>query len=357
MNVYRILDVKGGEAVDALRRFLMAWWGLIGFDALLAPVEAPAAPGIAIRVIEDRRGLEAINPFAPLMPANSAALLHRLVDEKPTQIVGAILRPCELRTFIELQKRQSRQLIPENLVLIGLDCPGTYPVPYYQQLVQARNPQSLCRESLHDAAEGGLRARSIRTACLMCDNPAPRAADLTIGTIGVATDQVLLLISRDETTDTRLCLAEITDGIANEYQASHREALVGAMSDMRAGMRRTLTENLPSAYRFSDLGTFFAWLASCSLCGKCLEACPLYELEFKEVPSGGNEHLSEQALIADLVHLSRWLASCSRCGMCAENCLQQTPFSLLIASLSHRIQQEMGYSPGDPAQALPWTYI
>lgn len=355
MNVYRILEVKDGDTVDALRRFLFAWWGLFRFDALLAPVETTELPGVAIRVVSDRAGLEKVNPFAPLMPVNSAALLDQLVHEKPKQCIGAIMRPCEVRTFIELQKRQTRKREPENLILISVDCSGTYTTPVYQGLIQSRGLKSVMRETLQDATEGGLRARAIRTACLICEHPATRSADLTIGTIGVSTDRVLLLISRDELVDARSYLDQVTDGVATEYQASHREALVGAMTDMRAGMRRTLTENLPGAYRFNDLGSFFGWLASCSLCGKCLEACPLYELEFKRAASRRKDHLRERALLSELVHLSRWLASCSGCGMCAENCLQQVPFSLLISSLGHRIRQEMGYTPGDPARSLPWA--
>ena len=354
MKVYRILEVDDREALGALRRFLHAWWGLVGFDALLAPVETCEIPGIASRVIEDQRELEVVDPFAPLMPINSAGLLNQLIANKPGQIIGALLRPCELRTFFELQKRQTRPAPAERLVLIGVDCPGTYPLDDYQSLVQSRSAQTVRRETMQNAAAGGLRAQPIRTACQMCEKPAPGGVDLTIGTIGVATDQFLLLISNDERTDAVLRLAEITDGMATEYQASHSETLVGAMADMRLGMHRKLTENLPGAYRFDDLGSFFAWLSGCSLCGKCLEACPLYELEFQGVVSRGGG-LREKALLGELVHLGRWLASCSWCGMCAENCLQQVPFSLMISSLSRRIRQEIGYTPGDPAQALPWS--
>lgn len=356
MNVYCILEVRDGDAVATLRYFMSSWWKIFGFDMLLAPVETHDAPGVAVTVIENRAGIQAINPFAPLMPINSAALLSRLVAEKPSWKIGAIMRPCELCTFFELQKRQGWQDYPENLVLIGMDCPGTYPVPEYQQRLQSRTSQVLARESLQDAAAGGLRVQPLRTACLVCEHPAPRAADLTIGTIGVSTDQVLLLVSRDEVRHARLGLDQITDGKATEYQASHRETLVGAMSDMRAGMRRTLIENMPGAYRFNDLGSFFAWLASCNLCGKCLAACPLYELEVKGATSRRRKQPGERALLSELVHLSRWLASCSGCGMCAEDCLQQEPFSLLITSISHRIRQEMSYSPGDPEQTLPWAH-
>jgi len=355
MNVYHTLEVKDDDAVGAWRRFLLSWWELLRFDVLLTPVETTETPGVALRIIKDKAGLAAVNPFAPLMPINSAGLLNQLVMKNPNKSIAAIMRPCELRTFFELRKRQTRHTNPEKLVLIGLDCPGTYSTVEYKKLVRSRSQQEVTRESLKDAACGGLRAQSIRTACLVCECPAPLAADLVIGTIGVPTGQLLLLICRDEATSTRLNIDKIVEGKATEYQASHREALVGAMANQHVGMRKTLTENLPGVYRFDELGSFFAWLAGCSLCGKCLQACPLYDIEFEGVASMHKDHRGERALLSELVHLSRWLASCSGCGMCAQYCLQEVPFSLLIASISHHIRQEMGYTPGDPDQVLPWA--
>jgi NAD-dependent dihydropyrimidine dehydrogenase PreA subunit len=188
---------------------------------------------------------------------------------------------------------------------------------------------------------------------------------VVIGDIGVASDKYLLLIVADEDTDERLAMPAVVDKLATEYQVSRRETVVGAVADARAGVRRTLFEESGSrrsmiaegggTYRFNDLGSILAWFANCSLCGQCLEACPVYEGEFGGMLGLGRSPHTALSPLAALVEISHWLASCGGCGMCAEMCQQDVPLTLLISALSHRIRTEMGYTAGDPTQRLPWT--
>ena len=107
---------------------------------------------------------------------------------------------------------------------------------------------------------------------------------------------------------------------------------------------------------FGDLGIILAWLANCSLCGECLEVCPLCGEEAGWPFSLDRKTETGHTLLTDLVSVSRWLASCSGCGMCEEKCSQGVPVALLIAALSHAIRSEIGYTAGDPAGQLPWAY-
>jgi ferredoxin len=188
----------------------------------------------------------------------------------------------------------------------------------------------------------------------VCDWPAPCGADVTIGTIGVSSEQYLLVIAQDEIVDERLSLKEVTSMNANEYQVSHRETVVGAVADMRSGVRKKLVEDMQGSYRFNDLASVLAWFASCSLCGNCLDACPLYEGEFAGLLGLPDKGRGSKAPLAELVAMSRWLASCAGCGMCEEACSCNVPLTLLISALSHRVRGEMHYRCGDPAQRLPW---
>lgn len=355
MNVNRVIEVRDGDTLNALRQFLDTLWEQNALDFLLAPLESPDRTSVSTQQIVDRRNLERVNPFAPFMASNAARFTSQEIQNNPGKKIAAILRPCELRAFIELQKRKNLPLVRDAVLILGVDCIGTYPLDFFSPENGAKSLVKLTEDILRNAAEGGLRPQRFRTACQVCDWPAPCGADLTIGAIGVSTEKFLLIIAQDEAIDARLGLDLAAPAKASEYQVSHRETVVGAIADMRSGVRKKLVEGVQGEYRFSDLASFLAWFANCSLCGKCLEACPLYEGEFGSLLGLPAKGRAGRAPLAELVAMSRWLASCSGCGMCEQSCTCDVPLTLLISALSHRVRGEMQYRCGDPAQRLPWT--
>ena len=69
----------------------------------------------------------AARPLLPFMPANAGGLLSRLaLKGPPSEPVAAVVRPCELRAFIELVKLNQCSL--DNILLISLTCSGVYPL-------------------------------------------------------------------------------------------------------------------------------------------------------------------------------------------------------------------------------------
>ncbi len=354
MNVNRVIEVRNGDAVSTIRGFLASWWEQYRPDALLAPVEQKDRRGLVLKVIEDPAEIAGVNPFAPVMSGNSASRANQLLQERAGGRLAVILRPCELRAFIELQKRRGSGSRQGIVVVFGIDCLGTFSKADYKRYAEARGPDEVAFEVLRNAAQGGLRPQRFRTACQICDWPAPRGADITIGTIGIASDKQLLLIARDEKVDAGLKMSTMAGDLASEYQVSHRETIVGAIADTHAGVRQSMIEDMKGASRFDDLGSILAWFANCSLCGECLKACPLYEGEFSELINRRGGVQPGRTPLGDVVSLSRWLASCAGCGMCEEECNMHVPLFLLISALSHRIRDKMHYYSGDPAQQLPW---
>jgi formate dehydrogenase subunit beta len=357
MNVNRVLEVRDGSAVDTFRAFLVDWWKHYRPEAMLAPVELAERQGVVVKVIEDPADLASVNPFAPVMTGNSATTASHLVKEGTHARLVVMLRPCELRAFVELQKRDRAFLSKGEVVVIGVDCLGTFSKEDYKRTLESRGAVETTAEVLRNAAEGGLRPQRFRTACQICDWPAPRGADITIGTIGVPTEQYLLVLARDEATDAALGLDRVVKGASSEYLASRRETVVGAIADARAGMRRAMLEEIKGSSRFDDLGSILAWFASCSLCGECMKACPLNDGEVSGLISQRGAAPAAHTPLGDVVSLGRWLASCAGCGMCEEQCNMDVPLFLLISALSHRIREKMRYHSGDPAQQLPWKSI
>lgn len=352
MNVNRIYPLDEADTLSSLRKFLSTWWMAYQPHAIIAPVELEQEHGLAAQVIMDPVELERVNPFAPLMQYNAASQARQFIREHPGERLALVLRPCELRTYFELEKRDPVAPGAAEVVLIGTDCMGTYSKDEYYRRVGEAGLRQVTDEALRNASQGGWKSLPFRTACQVCDWGAPRGADMAIGIIGVESDKHLLVILRNEETDTHLGMGAIAREMASEYQVSHRETVVGAIADTHAGMRRVLLEEMQEKCSFNELGCLLAWFASCKLCGDCLKACPFCQGEsaIRRVERG--EGLLS---LADLVDISRRLTSCSGCGMCEENCSAHIPMALIFSALSHRIRDEIHYRAGDPAQKLPWV--
>jgi len=81
--------------------------------------------GVAYLLISDPGELENAIPFYPLMPANAGKILSRITLKGAADSpVAVVMRPCELRAFIELVKRSQGSL--ENFILISYTCGGVY---------------------------------------------------------------------------------------------------------------------------------------------------------------------------------------------------------------------------------------
>jgi formate dehydrogenase subunit beta len=360
MNVNHILHVQEGNAVSTLQRFLAAWWEQAGLDAMLAPVEMSDRSGVSARVLTQPADLARVNPFAPVMLNNTASMVQGFIEEHPHSHLAVILRPCELRALIELRKRQRVRYHSvagandqESLVLISVDCAGTFSqADYIQHVASHRADAEMIHVELMYGRQDSYVPCEVRQTCQMCDSPGPRGADITIGTIGIEPHGNLLVIARNEEIDARLHLQNVTDGIATEWQVVYREMMVGKLVDKRSEKRAALMRNEPLLAE--EMTTALAMFARCTLCADCLDACPLYDGELTGMLGVGEGHHSGHALLAELVRVSRWLASCSGCGMCQQSCVHGVSLARAVTTLSHRIQRELHYIPGDPSQPLPW---
>ncbi len=361
MKLNHVLRIQDDDAVETLRRFLSAWWMHVELDAMLAPVELPDHGGVAPEVIEHPDELRRVNPFLPMMPANTVPLVDGFIKEHRGGHLAVILRPCELRALIELQKR-NRVQVPQagrnghrNLTIIGVDCPGTFSVPEYaHHMEQHFDDAEMMRMTLAYGSQESYLPYPFRAACQMCDSPAPFGADVTIGSIGVAPQGYLLAIAADEQMDASLRLSDVTDGAASDGEVFQREVTLGKLAEKRSRQKIEMLNKQDQ--HTDDMKNLLAVFARCTLCADCLDACPLYDGELagmlgvKDTPQQRT-----RPLLTELVSVSRWLASCSGCGMCQEVCEHGVSLMPIITTMSHRIQRELHYRPGDPNQRLPWN--
>jgi len=360
MNVNRILHIQDENTLKTVQGFLAAWWGRVDLDAMLAPVELLGHIGVSPQIISKPVDLQNVNPFAPVMLNNTASLIQDFVRDNPTSHLAVLLRPCELRALVELRKRHRvcYQSVAsgndcESLVVISLDCPGTFSqAEYVRHVVGHEADAEMIHVELSYGKQDSYIPYGVRQTCQMCDSPSPLGADILIGTIGIEPQGDLLIIARNEEIDSSLRLQDVTDSIATEYQVACREMMVGKLLDKRVEKRSALMKS--QTLEMEDVTTALAMFARCTLCADCLDACPLYDGELAGMLGVGEGRQNGRSLLSELVRVSRWLASCSGCGMCQESCEHGVSLARAITTLSHRIQGELHYRPGDPSQRLPW---
>jgi formate dehydrogenase subunit beta len=347
----RCIPVENGQPVGALQAFLAACWERWGLAALLAPAAGSDGEPAALRLIRDPAGLAAVDPFVPLMCENAAGALAagaRPNSARPDGRTAVLLRACELRAVVELRKRGRA---PAGVILVGIDCAGTV-VPERDAVAatEARAAQTAAR--LATAAAGRPTPDALRTACRLCEHPAPEGADVAIGFFGVDPAACLLVGARDRDTAARLALDELAPRRAGPGARAHRLAVLAAIAARRGAVRTPLLSGTGSL--LGDPGTLLAQFARCSLCGDCLDACPLYGGELEGLLGAGGTGAAGRSLLAALVDISRWVAGCSGCGLCEQSCPAGIPLTALMIALSRRVDAQLGYTPGDPEQALPW---
>ncbi len=359
MSVYRVLRVRDGEAANRLRDFFNLFWTRVELGAMLAPIQVPGTDEIVSQVIESPEDLALLNPFAPVMQSNAVSMVNEIKKNTFKGPLAVLLRPCELRTLVELRKRRPQLNAPPSFekpngctITIGIDCPGTLVIKEYARQVKALGLERLTRQALASGAEGGFSPALLRMACQLCDWPSPIGADLTIGTFGMLSQQSVLVIAKDESTDSHLGLAIITDGIASGGEISHRESTLKSIHEQRS-MKREYLQAMKNGQPVK-LGSLLAHFSRCTLCADCLDACPLYDGELSGMLGVGTLSQRERPLFAELIAVSRWLASCSGCGMCEEVCEWGIPLTLLFSLLSRTLDKELQYIAGEPRQCLPW---
>lgn len=345
-----------GDPLNALHRFMQSLWEQEDLQALLVPVQSPGCHAVFPQVLTDPEQLSSINPFAPVMTVNSSGLIDDLLQAYPQGRLAVVLRPCELRTWIEICKRRkaSNEIeevssVYDRLLLISVDCPGTLNAVDFAHQAAATGIAELTCQALNWATHSRWINSRLREACQRCEWPMPMNADLVIGTLGLNSEEILLLVPAEKEYGDQLQIEDLVDELVSEDVWLRRSSAASLVMERR-------NSYLPGGSRRegNDPANLLATFARCTMCTDCLDACPLYDGELASMlgipgPGGGTA-----PILVSMVGISRWLASCSGCGMCQESCNQEIPLLNIVLGINQRIRSQLDYHPGDPAQPLPW---
>ena len=361
MKKTAILPVVNGEVLEAIRAFLASLLQRKLVDALLVPLELPTGDNVVPTIVTNPDRLQAANPIAPVMPFNSARLVSNITTVSPSPSkLGVVLRPCELRALIELVKLKQASL--ENVLLIGVDCLGTYSVSDYARLVQEKaSPVNDFLNKFKEGKEDPL----LRKACQVCETPTPMSADLVIGWLGTDFNTGILLEASTPQGE------KVIEGLGlKEGTVEGREAAISKLVAERVDERDKLFAQIQKDVH--GLENLMATLAPCLNCHNCKTACPLcycrecffdspvFEFEAEKylgwAERKGALRMPTDTLLFHLTRMNHMVISCVGCGLCTEACPNNIPVFDIFRLVAYQVQKSFDYVPGRSLdEELPLT--
>ncbi len=350
------IEVMDQNLAEALRNFLKAVLNREEISAVLAPRRLPMKNRVMPALITDPQQLDQADPLSPAFAVNSARLLSRLTRKPSGGQVAAVLRPCEIRAFVELVKlKQGRT---DDVVIIGLDCLGAYSNRDYFRW--ATEPPEAATQKFSRAVLTGSGAAmdgvDLSPACKACESPTAEGADIAIGLFGVDTAKEIWVQAR--TAKGESLLGKL--GFAEAPEPASRPKALEKLIAERIAYRDEMFQRTRAATE--TLEKLSTYLADCINCYNCRVACPVcYCREcvfvtdvFDHEPSQylrwaehrGAVKLPTDTLFYHLTRLAHMSTACVGCGQCSNACPNDLSLMELFRSVAHRTQAAFGYLAG-----------
>jgi formate dehydrogenase subunit beta len=357
------IEVKNQDMVASLQTFLKSVLEQEQIGAMLVSQHLPMKDVVMPTLVTDPEALDQADPLAPSFPLNAAKVVSRLTRKPSGAKIAAILRPCEIRAFIELVKLH--QADRENLILIGYDCLGAYQNTDYKKIARTygeKTTQKFCEQVL---SENELSSDDIQiaAACKACEHPVPEGVDLTIGLFGVPVKEYLWI--KADTDAGEKILDQLNFSSADE-PADRKKAVETLIEKRLAYRNRMFEENQETTKDIEKLATY---LAGCVNCYNCRVACPVcYCREcvfvtdvFDHEPSQYVRWAKRKKLIKmptdtvffHITRLAHMSTACVGCGQCSNACPNDIPVMELFRTVAHKTQQVFDYEAGRSLEEPP----
>lgn len=349
--------VENSDTLAAVRGFLRRLLEEQVVDAILTPMETPAGT-ITPALVSDLDLLDAANPLAPVMGLNAARVAGHVSIREPRGKIGVVLRSCELRALVELVKLQQVSL--DDIVTIGIDCPGTYDVPVYTAM---QDDGKIDLEAMLAQTQTGDLAPQegyiFRDACEMCEKPHVEGADITLELFGADVTTGIPVTLPDE-------MAEKL-GLESAEGDGRRAEVVGKVVAARTEVRDARFAEIRQRLEEEGVEGVFA---ACVRCHNCMTVCPICYCKtclfkspvFDHEPiqymswaqRKGAYRLPADTMLFHLTRLNHMVLSCVGCGMCTSCCPAELPVGVVFRAIGQETQAVFDYAPGrDVEEPLP----
>ena len=237
----------------------------------------------------------------------------------PPPTVGIVLKGCDTRSVIALI--QERQVRRENLVLVGIACPGMVDRQKAEKALaehEALGAEETAQGNIRAAVEDGTvitlqREEIIADACQECRFPTPLIYDVLLGTP------------------------------------------VDIKKIDAARLRAADFESKPLDVRWAH---FQEILSRCIRCNACRQACPMcyckHCLLDQTRPTwiGAGTDISD-VMIYHIIRAFHLIGRCTECGACERACPMGIDVRLLGRKLCTEVEDLYGYRPGEAIDAAP----
>jgi len=347
-----ILDTSKDGMLESIKGFLKGLLEKELVNAVLVPVELPSGNNVVQTLVSNPEKLDAANPLAPVLPVNSARIISSITRTGSSQRkIAVVLRSCELRAVIELAKL--KQVTLDNLLIIGIDCYGTYSINDYSNLAEeGKSPTDNALGNIKDGKEDEL----LREACQVCEYFYPMNADIVIGLVGMDTDKAVLVVAETEQGEQVLEAMELQESSGDKERQAAIEKLIAERTAKKEELYGKTREDITGEEK---LLTMFA---RCVNCHNCRDACPICYcreclFDSPTFEFGADKYLDWAAkkdalrmptdtLLFHLTRLNHMAGSCVGCGLCQEACPNEVPVFSIFRMVGDKVQEVFEYVPG-----------
>ncbi len=363
MSATYILSVEKRDLQSALRNFFSSILKLDDIASILVPMHLAANNSVKPVLVSDPGRLKSADPLAPAFPINSAKIVSSLTRKPVGRKIAAVLRPCEIRAFVELIKL--KQASADEIIIISVDCLGAYSNIDYKRFVSDKkeNSTAVFVEMMLSGEKGADEETRLSAACRACEHSIPEKADIRIGIIGVNINEQLLIQALTPAGE-EICKSL---GLPSGQEPQGRQETVNPIVARRKAFRDEMFDKTDNAT--DSIGKLTEYFADCVNCYNCRVACPVcYCREcvfttdvFNHEPCQymqwaerkGAVKMPTDTLFYHLTRLAHMSTACVGCGQCSNACPNEIPVMELFRTVAYKTQKAFEYEAGRSSDEPP----
>lgn len=356
----KVIKVKDNDVVGSLNDFLKQLLSSGKIHALVAAQNTPSKKIAYPVLISDPKKLHA-DVLAPVLPTSTATIISKITKvqaaDKP---IGVVMRSCQIRALIELVKLNQANLA--NIVIIGTDCLGTFPLNTYTEFPEKKTPTQFLLEAWKNKKDDA--DKYLRSACHVCKDPIPSNADIIIGFYGADLEKEILIRGHTDTGKNILKELKLED---EKEEGKGRENAVKEIREEQSKKRMKFIKEKEGIKGIDKVAEFFD---KCVNCHNCRQACPIcyckeclfdssvFDAEaykfLRRAEIKGLFKMPTDALLFQLGRMNHMILSCVECGLCEQACPSNIPLMEVLIPVAENAQKEFSYEPGkDTAEKIP----
>ena len=328
-------------------------------DALLLPIGLPNSTAAMPSLITRPDQVDQAIPLGPAFFINAARIVSRLSWKESGRKTAVLLRPCEIRAFIELTKL--KQGSRDELVIMGMDCPMALSRPNYDLYMENHSQgDDHWINTVFPIPGKDADGFEFAPACASCQSPFPVNADLSFLFFGADLDQGIPVRADTPRGEEMLDAISLSPGVESDQEPANRAQVIKGLQEDHGAAFKAMSEDISQQTNtIEKLNLFFS---SCINCYNCRNVCPVcYCREcvfttdvFSHEPiqyhqwagKNGQIKMPSDTLFYHLTRMAHISHACVGCGQCSNACPSNIPLSQLFTSVAAQTQAAFDYVPG-----------